>query len=174
MLKLQLGLLMLFSKVLFSLLCLHLAFATSSSEANFRCQKIYDTAEKDIHDIKENSLTKVANEALERIQEIIKSFSPATDPKIIPNQIKRCVALGHCITVIKEELAQKKQDNNKKDIHSTPNSPDENELPEEKPQKKQKKEKVIDPEKGAINLSNTLKEIAESEANKLKSSKPTL
>jgi len=129
---------MLFSKVLFSLLCLHLAFATSSSEANFRCQKIYDTAKKDIHDIKENYLTKVANEALEKIQEIINSFSPATDPKTIPNQIKRCVALGNCITVIKEELAKKTQDN-KKDIPSTPNS--DNELPEEKPQKKTKERK---------------------------------
>lgn len=168
---------MLYSKVLISFLILPVLFATSSSEATVRCQKIYEIAQKDITAIKEQELVKVGNEALSLIQEIISSFSAATDPKTLPNQIKRCVALGDFIKVIKEELTKKSQTNTKKNdaIRETATSNEnESELTEEKPKKKPKKEKQIDPEKGALNLSNTLKEIAESEINKSKITKPTL
>lgn len=163
------------SKVLFAVLLMPFILATSSNEAVFRCQKIYNTAQKDIAVIQESALEKTAHKALDLIQEIINSFSPASETKTVPNQIKRCVALGDLIKTIKEELAKKSQTNVKKDheIKQT-DTADEPEVSEEKPKKKPKHEKQIDPESSAINLSKQLKAIAENEQNSGNESKPTL
>lgn len=144
---------MLSKKILIILQFLPILFATSHSEAKLRCENIYGQTKKNADEIQNNDLSNIANKALDLIQSIITTIENQ-NAKELPQQIKRCMTLSDCVATLKNELATlsckdfKKVDPKKTEEART-------EIP---PKKKHKQQ--VDPEKGAIDLSEKLTEIA--------------
>lgn len=145
---------MLCKKLLIILQFLPILFATSHSEAKLRCEKIYEETNKTATEIQNHDLANIAKQALNSIQTIITNIENQS-AKELPQQINRCMALNDCVATLKNELSTIAAKDLKK---AEPNKKIKEESSETTPKNKQKHQ--IDPEKGAIDLSKKLKEIA--------------